>query len=93
MNKSKKMFFTIRSINTHHKLFLGYFRQKMKTNKNKLLQNNKNCREESGISKLSTNTLQGLLTITDIIHIMELTHNVCFGGVSATKSKSWIFDM
>ena len=48
--------------------------------------------EESGTSQLSTNTLQGLLIITDVINIMKLTHRVCFGVFSAKKSrKSDIF--
>ena len=42
---------------------------------------NKISREESRISKLGTNTLQGLLIITDIMNIMKLTHKVCFCGV------------
>ena len=48
---------------------------------------NKKSREESGISKLSTNTLLGLLIITDVINIMKLTHRVCFGVFSAKKSR------
>ena len=39
---------------------------------------NKKSREESGISKLGKNIFQGLLIITDVINIMELTHRVCF---------------
>ena len=46
---------------------------------------NKKSREESGISKLSTNTLLGLLIITDVINIMKLTHRVCFLGVFSKK--------
>ena len=41
---------------------------------------NKKSREESGTSQLGTNTLQGLLIITDVINIMKLTHSMCFGG-------------
>ena len=33
---------------------------------------NKKSREESGTSQLGTNTLQGLLIITDVINIMKL---------------------
>ena len=47
---------------------------------------NKKSREESGISKLSTNTLLGLLVITDVINIMKLTYRVCFRVFSAKKS-------
>ena len=42
-------------------------------------------RGKSGISKLGTNTLQGLLIIIYIIDIMKLTHMVCFGGVCSKK--------
>ena len=42
-------------------------------------------RGKSGISRLSTNTLQGLLIIIYIINIMKLTHRVCFWGVFAAK--------
>ena len=45
----------------------------------------KKSREESGISKLGTNALQGLLVITDLINIMKLTHRVCFWGVFSKK--------
>ena len=40
---------------------------------------------KSGISKLGTNTLQGLLIITDINNIMKLTHRVYFWGVCSKK--------
>ena len=53
---------------------------------------NKKSSEESGTSQLGTNTLQGLLIITDVINIMKLTHSICFGVFSAKKSrKSEIF--
>ena len=48
---------------------------------------NKKSREESEISKLSTNTLLGLLIITDVINIIKLTNRVCFGVFSAKKSR------
>ena len=52
----------------------------------------KKSREDSGISKLGTNTLHGLLIITDLINIMKLTHSGVFGVFSAKKSrKSEIF--
>ena len=38
---------------------------------------NKKSREESGTSQPGTNTLQGLLIITDVINIMKLTHSMC----------------
>ena len=44
-------------------------------------------RGKSGISKLGTNTLQGLLIIIYIINIMKLTHRVCFGVFAAKKSR------
>ena len=47
----------------------------------------KKSAEESGISKLGTNTLQGLLIITDIINIMKFAHRVCFEVFSAEKSR------
>ena len=40
----------------------------------------KKSREESGTSQLGTNTLQGLLIITDVMNIMKLTHSVRFLG-------------
>ena len=43
---------------------------------------NKNSREESGTSQLGTNTLQGMLIITDVINIMKLTHSMCFWGLT-----------
>ena len=46
----------------------------------------KKSREEGGISKLGTHTLQGLLIITDLINIMKLTHRVCFWGVFCKKT-------
>ena len=53
---------------------------------------NKKSREESGTSQLGTNTLQGLLIITDVINIMKLIHSMCFWGVFYKKSrKSDIF--
>ena len=52
----------------------------------------KKSREESGTSQLGTNTLQGLLIITDVINIMKLTNRACFWVFSAKKSrKSEIF--
>ena len=47
---------------------------------------NRKSREESGTSQLGTNTLQGLLTITDVINIMKLSHSMCFWGVFCKKS-------
>ena len=46
---------------------------------------NKKSREESGTSQLGTNTLQGLLIITDVINIMKLTHSMCFWGCFLQK--------
>ena len=42
-------------------------------------------RGKSGIPKLGTNTLQGLLIIIYIINIMKLTHRVCFWCVCSKK--------
>ena len=46
---------------------------------------NKKSREESGTSQLGTNTLQGLLIITDVMNIMKLTHSMYFWGVFCKK--------
>ena len=53
----------------------------------------KKFRNESGISKLGTNTLEVLLFITDIINIIKVTHRLFFGGVFSAKRsrKSVIF--
>ena len=45
----------------------------------------KKSRNESGISKLGTNTLEGWLIITDIINVIKLTYRVCFGGYFQQK--------
>ena len=45
----------------------------------------KKFRDESGISKLGTNTLEGLLIITDIINIIKLKYRLCFGGYFQQK--------
>ena len=45
----------------------------------------KKFRDESGISKLGTNTLEGLLIITDIINIIKVTHRLCFWGYFQQK--------
>ena len=45
----------------------------------------KRFRDESGISKLGTNALEGLLIITDIINIIKLTHRLCFWGYFQQK--------
>ena len=52
---------------------------------------NKISREESGTSQLGTNTLKGLLIITDVINIMKLTHRVCFWVFSAKKVEKVTF--
>ena len=46
---------------------------------------NTKSREESDISQLGTNTLLGLLIITDVINIMELTYRGCFWGCFQQK--------
>ena len=56
---------------------------------------NKKSREESGISKLGTNTLLGLLIITDVINIMKLTQRVflgCFQQKRVEKVRFWGYD-
>ena len=51
---------------------------------------------KSGISKLGTNTLQGLLIMIYIINIMKLTHRVCFKGClqqkRVEKVRFWVSD-
>ena len=46
---------------------------------------NNKPREEGGMSKLSTNTLQELLIITDMINIMKLALGCVFEGVFSNK--------
>ena len=47
----------------------------------------KKSRDESGISKLGTDTLEGLLIITDIINVIKLTHRLCVLWVFSAKKE------